>query len=78
MARGAGGSDWSVTGSTHYSAKERREMFKSGNFTIDRTSKTAKNGYQWLTNGASRFGGKRKSFLAPESEVKKYKKYLKK
>lgn len=42
MARGAGGSDWSVTGSTHYSAKERREMFKSGNFKIDSTSQTAK------------------------------------
>lgn len=78
MAKISSGSDWSVSGSTHYSAKERREMFKSGNFKIDRTTQTAKNGFQWLTNGASRFGGNRKSFLAPESEVKRYKKYLKK
>lgn len=74
-----GGSSWSTaTGVKKYSAKERRAMYKSGNFIRSQSNANTQPGYVLIEKPHSRFSGEKiVRFVSPMNEYKKYKKYLK-
>nr|DAE42280.1 MAG TPA: hypothetical protein [Caudoviricetes sp.] len=76
-----GGSNWSsATGVKKYSAKERREMYKTGNFMRAQSDANTQHGYVLIEKPHSRFSQSSSEivrFVSPMNEYNKYKKYLK-
>ncbi len=75
-----GGSSWSTAiGVKKYSAKERRAMYKSGNFIRSQSDADTQHGYVLIEKPHSRFSGEKiVRFASPVNEYRKYQKYLKK